>query len=184
MCKIRKNALLGLVATCLSFLACSEEIDTSARYVFTENTVVSYLEKHSDDYSEYVELLKKVPVSRRSQSTLYQLMSARGNYTCFAPTNDAIHEYLQQLVDTGLIAEPSWAAFPDSAKLDSIRQVIVKNSIIDGADLESQRFLISYFPDGQLARRRTRRVLYQRRLPYRFAQPRHRTAKWCRASDS
>ncbi|MBQ2518932.1 MAG: fasciclin domain-containing protein [Bacteroidaceae bacterium] len=146
MCKIRKNALLGLVATCLSFLACSEEIDTSARYVFTENTVVSYLEKHSDDYSEYVELLKKVPVSRRSQSTLYQLMSARGNYTCFAPTNDAIHEYLQQLVDTGLIAEPSWAAFPDSAKLDSIRQVIVKNSIIDGADLESQRFLISYFP--------------------------------------
>ena len=138
-----------LVLLMLPLSGCRESIDTSARYVFSRNTVVSYLEKHPDDYSEYVGLLKRVPVSSRSQSTLYQLLSARGNYTCFAPTNQAIRDYLQELVDTGFIATPSWdafRAFPDSTKLDSIRAVIVKNSIIDGADLITQRFTLALFP--------------------------------------
>ena len=83
-------------------------------------------------YSQYVELLKKVKINPYMEtSTVYQLMTARGNYTVFAITNDAIDAYLQDLVDEGLIAEPSWDAFTDSAKLDSIRGVIIRNSIID-----------------------------------------------------
>ena len=39
---------LCFVAACL--WGCKENIDTSARYVFTENTIISYLEKH-EDYS-------------------------------------------------------------------------------------------------------------------------------------
>ena len=127
------------------FSSCTEDIDTSARYVFNEYTVASYLEAHSD-YSQYVELTKLVPVSGRSESTLYQLLTARGNYTCFAPTNEAINNYLQSLVEQGLISEPSWDAFTDDRKRDSVQKVVVLNTVIDGGDLESQRFTTNNFP--------------------------------------
>ena len=84
-----KFAVLG--ATML-LMGCNEEVDTSARYVFADETIKSYLEKH-EQYSEYVKLLDMVPVSRQSQSTLGQLLAARGHYTCFAPTNDAMQEF-------------------------------------------------------------------------------------------
>jgi uncharacterized surface protein with fasciclin (FAS1) repeats len=51
------------------------------------------LEKH-EEYSEYVDLMNKVKVSEMSESCVAQLMSARGHYTVFAPTNEAIHNYL------------------------------------------------------------------------------------------
>lgn len=114
---------------------CKDNIDTSARYVFKKETIASYLEKH-EDYSEYVKLLQQVPISHRSKSTVYQLLSARGNLTCFAPTNKAIATYLNDLTAQGLTSEPSWDGFQKEEVLDSIRRVIVYNSIIDGGDYE------------------------------------------------
>ena len=93
MCRIVLT-LFGLLA----IIACKETVDTSARYVFNTNTVLSYLEKH-EEYSEYVDLMNKVKVSEMSESSVAQLMSARGHYTVFAPTNEAIHNYLLELVD-------------------------------------------------------------------------------------
>ncbi len=119
----------------LLFTSCKEHIDESARYVFKEVTIWSYLQSH-EEYSEYCKLLQITPVSRQSNSTLHQLLAARGNYTVFAPTNEAVHAYLQTLVDKGKIDAPSWDAFSDSIMLDSIRKVIVFNSIIDGGDEE------------------------------------------------
>ena len=43
-----KFAILG--ATML-LMGCNEEVDTSARYVFADETIKSYLEKH-EQYSE------------------------------------------------------------------------------------------------------------------------------------
>ena len=143
--KITKSVFQAL-ALLLCLASCSESIDTSSRYVFKDNTVVSYLESHGD-YSQYVSVLKKVRVSRRSETSMYQLLSARGNYTVFAPTNKAIDAYLQKLVDEELIAYPSWDAFTDSAKLDSVRKVIAHNSVIDGGDMEEQTYYTSRFPD-------------------------------------
>lgn len=140
-----KNYLLPVCVAGVLLGACTETIDTSARYVFTDDTVVSYLEGQ-DIYSEYVELIKAVPVSKRSHSTLYQLLAARGNYTCFVPSNEVIHAYLQTLVDEGLISEPSWEGFTDSTKCDSVKRVIVLNSVIDGGDLISQRYETGDFP--------------------------------------
>lgn len=141
-----RNQFFSVTLMLLLLCGCKENIDTSARYVFTDNTVVSYLEQH-DVYSEYVDLLSKVPVSARSGSTtVYQLLNARGNYTCFAVTNQAIHAYLEKLVEDGLIDRPSWDAFTDSTKLDSIRKVIVRNSVMDGGDLTSQRYEVAEFP--------------------------------------
>lgn len=132
--------------------SCSEEIDTSDRYVFTDKTIASYLENFPDVYSQYLELTKKVPISgRKDVSSVYQVLTARGNYTCFAVTNEAMDAYLQSLVDEGLISEPSWDAFPNQQKLDSVMRVVVLNSIIDGGDEESQRYttnLISSYGDN------------------------------------
>ena len=124
-----------LLTSILILSGCTEEIDKSARYVFKEVTITDYLQKH-EEYTQYTELLKIVPVSERSKSSVFQLLTARGNYTVFAPTNEAIHNYLQQLTDKEFISAPSWEAFTDSFKLDSIRKVIVYNSIIDSGDDE------------------------------------------------
>ena len=67
-------------------ISCSETIDTSQRYVFKDHTVLSYMLQH-DSYSSYVNLLKQVPISKQSKSTVYQLLSARGHFTVFAPNN-------------------------------------------------------------------------------------------------
>ena len=131
--QLLKKAILPVLGVlCYS---CSEDIDTSARYVFTEETIASYLEKRPQ-YSQYVQLMKQVQVSPRSATTVFQLMSARGNYTCFAPNNEAVEAYLDSLCAREIISAPSWDAFPDSVTLDSIRKVIVHNSIMDGGDID------------------------------------------------
>ena len=140
-----RKLILSLSSLLFIISSCTEDIDTSARYVFTEYTVSSYLETHAD-YSQFVELMKQVPVSGRSKSSVYQLLTARGNYTCFALTNDAINAYLNDLVEQGLISEPSWDAFTDDRKRDSVMKVVVLNTVIDGGDMESQRFQTSNFP--------------------------------------
>ena len=127
------RSLLLSLSFLLLLAGCKEEVDTSTRYVFKYDTVLTYLQKHPQ-YSDYVSLLGKVPAGPISSSTLVQLLSARGNYTVFAPTNQAIQLYLDSLLSTGLISEASWAGFPDSTTLDSIRRVIVYNSIINSGD--------------------------------------------------
>lgn len=123
----------------VAIIGCTENIDTSARYVFKERTIASYLEDHAQ-FSEYVRLLKEQRVSEVSATSVYQLMTAYGYYTCFAPTNKAIQLYLDSLVIKEIIPEASWDAFPNERAKDSIRSVIVLNSILDGTKQE-----ITYF---------------------------------------
>ena len=137
------------VVCCLLSLACclwscTEDIDTSARYVFRERTVASYLEDHQQ-FSEYVRLMKEQPVSDISETSVYQLMTAYGYYTVFAPTNTAIQLYLDSLVIKGIIPEARWDAFPDDRSRDSIRTVLVLNSILDGTKQE-KTFFTAEFP--------------------------------------
>lgn len=106
---------------------------------------MGYLENHRDVYGAYVDILHRVPVSTISNTTLGQLLSARGHYTLFAPTDEAIEAYLDSLVASGLIPYPSWEAFEDSVKRDSIRRVIAYNSIIDSGDSD-QAFETTGFP--------------------------------------
>ena len=129
-----KKVLFLLIAL-LVLASCKETIDESNRYVFEGHTCLGYLQKH-ECYSEYVALLETVNISPRSHSTVAQLLSARGNFTVFAPTNDAIHHFLQDQVEAGIISRPEWGAFDKLEILDSIQKVIVYNSIIDGGDQE------------------------------------------------
>ena len=141
---MKKSLLNALAIITLVMAGCTEDIDTSARYVFKEETITSYLSKH-EQYSEYFRLLGEVMVSNISETNVRQLLSARGHYTVFAPTNDAIQEYLDSLVSQGLLTEANWESFPSQRKLDSIRQVIVFNSIIDSGD-DYSYYEINGFP--------------------------------------
>ena len=130
----------------LALACCTEDIDTSARYVFLEKTITEYLES-KEYYSEYVRLLGEMPVSIVSQTTLKQLLSARGHYTVFAPTNAAIQAYLDTLCKSGLITEASWEGFKEETDLDSIKKVIVYNSILDHGDQEA--YDVNAFPEHE-----------------------------------
>ena len=140
---LRRAACLMAAASALWLTGCQENVDTSNRYVFTKQTIVSYLEKH-EVYSEYLDLLGKVKVSPKSNSTVRQLLTARGSYTCFAPTNEAIYSYLDSLVAKGLISEPSWDSFTSEKVRDSVYKVIVFNSIIDGGDFDYDGARVMY----------------------------------------
>ena len=55
---MKKIALYVLAITSLFMASCSEDIDTSARYVFKEEIISGYLSKH-EQYSEYVKLFQQ-----------------------------------------------------------------------------------------------------------------------------
>ena len=141
----RHLSVIQFIILSLFIVGCTEEVDTSARYVFTERTIASYLDDHQQ-YSEYVRLLKEQKVSDVSETSVYQLMTAYGFYTCFAPTNEAIQLYLDSLVIKRIIPEANWDAFPDERTRDSIRAVIVLNSILDGTK-QMMAFFSADFPD-------------------------------------
>ena len=142
-----KKHFIALLAAVAVLVSCTENIDTSNRYTFTEETITSYLQKH-DQFSEYVKLLETVRVSKYSESTMSQLLSARGNYTVFAPNNQAIQLYLDTLALKGIISDPSWEGFPkDGVALDSIQRVIVFNSILDAGNENDNIYQTSSFPE-------------------------------------
>lgn len=151
------KGVIGALLIAIGLGSCKEHIDMSARYVLKEETAYSYLCKH-EQYSSFVDLLNKVPVSRMSSSTVGSLLSARGHFTVFAPDNDAVQAYLDTLAMKNIIASASWDGFRDSTTLDSIRKVIVYNSVINSGD-NLPAYDVAQFPD-----QRRRRVLEEQHV--------------------
>lgn len=129
----RYSFLAPLFLLVLSLASCTEDVDTSARYVFQERTIWDYLSGH-EQYSQYCNLVGKTPASPMTRTTIRQLLSARGHYTVFAPTNDALQHFLDSLAQRGKISEPSWDGFATEQVRDSMQRLIVFNSIIDSGD--------------------------------------------------
>lgn len=75
-------------AAILALGSCREEIGDEARYTFTGHTVASFLEENPEVYSSFIHILDK--------GGRLNLMKSYGQYTCFAPTNDAIAKYLYE----------------------------------------------------------------------------------------
>lgn len=87
------DLLIGAVALLLIpvgalFASCSVEPDEEDLHPITGITVEDYLSGR-DDLSSFNYILQRSGYDR--------LMSSYGTYTCFAPTNDAIAEYINQL---------------------------------------------------------------------------------------
>ena len=75
-----------LVIASLTIGSCVDDIDTSNRYTFTGHTIASFLEEHNDVYSSFITILNR--------GGKMNLLKAYGTYTCFAPTNEAVAQYL------------------------------------------------------------------------------------------
>ena len=69
-----------------AFVACSDEPDTDNLYVFETTMMNEYLTTRPQ-YSDFATIV--------SRAGLMDLLSSYGSYTCFAPDNDAVAEYLQ-----------------------------------------------------------------------------------------
>lgn len=138
------HKLLLYSLTAFSLLAatgCSDNVDESDMYTFTGKTILDEL-KEQPDYSNFVAILNKVSFSDKTKSTAAQLLSARGNYTVFAPTNEAISQYLDSIYDT--------KGFDISQISDSIATSIVKNAIIDSENAKA--YFSTDFNSGPLDR--------------------------------
>ena len=83
---LKAKAALLICAVAMALTGCQEYIDESSRYTFTGHTVASFLESHEEVYSSFIEILKR--------GGRHNLVKAYGQYTCFAPTNDAVARYL------------------------------------------------------------------------------------------
>ena len=128
--------LLGLITT---FSACEDKVDTSDMYVFEGQQIIDFLNS-TEQTSYFAELTKRVRLSKKSESTIAELLSARGNYTCFAPTNEAIQQFLDSMYAT---KNYNVADTPDSTAA-----YIVNNALIDHGDMEP--YLSTLFNIGTL----------------------------------
>lgn len=98
---IFKNILgaFAVLTFCLSgFVAqsCTDDIDKSSRYTFTGETVVDYLENRSDSFSNFLYILDRATIGRNGQGNIKHLLSTYGAYTCFAPMNAAVEQYVKE----------------------------------------------------------------------------------------
>ena len=88
---------LGVI---LMMSSCQDKVDESNLYVFVSDVVTSYIDK-SSELNYFGELMRRVHTGRdASSSTFDALLSTRGNYTCFIPTNEAIQSYVDSLYKT------------------------------------------------------------------------------------
>ncbi|MBR5576187.1 MAG: fasciclin domain-containing protein [Bacteroidaceae bacterium] len=140
--EIRYFAMVISVAVCgFCMQGCAETFEEEPTRTTPDNTIVSYLEANSDVYSEYLTLLSNVMAGESTNISVRELLMESGSFTCFAPTNEAIQNYLQLLADTGVITMPAWNApeflevNEETGKKDflyEIQRKIVLNSLIEG----------------------------------------------------
>ena len=93
-----KNFYFGLVTVLASagmvVSSCSDDIPAESYYTFTGEMMSDYLQNH-EDYSDFAAIVNRATTSTRGVN-LMDLLSVRGQFTCFAPTNDAVQKYLRQ----------------------------------------------------------------------------------------
>ena len=123
--KIKLTVLWGLPLTGVLSLhtACTEEIDSSNFAIKNEQTAADFLDTHPE-FSLITELFHEVTLGQsEGASSLYSVLSARGNYTVFLPTNAAVEAYMAQ-VGAGSLAELNAEQ----------RELIAKSCIIDNGN--------------------------------------------------
>lgn len=85
----------------LTTQSCSENLDEGDFAIAKEQTISDYLAENAE-YSQILALFERVSLGHKEgASSLRAVLSARGNYTIFAPTNDAINSYVADLLGSG-----------------------------------------------------------------------------------
>lgn len=128
-------AVLGV----LSFFSCSDKVDDSNLYVFKGKSAYTFM-KSTDNLTSFAYLLERVKLSKKSSSTFKDLLSSRGNYTIFAPDNDAVKTFLDSVYNQ--------ENFDITQTVDSVAEFIVRNAIIDNG--EGEAYLSTQLDEGTL----------------------------------
>ena len=84
------TVLMGIGAMCV--VSCSDDMHEENYYTFTGEMMSDYLQSH-EDFSEFAAIVTKATGSTRG-TNIMDLLSVRGQFTCFAPTNEAVNKYL------------------------------------------------------------------------------------------
>lgn len=77
--------------------ACNDSLDDTTFFTTDEMTIIGTLESNPEKFSLYVEILKK--------AEYYNALKSYGNYTCFAPTNEAVLNYIQENFNASSVDE-------------------------------------------------------------------------------
>lgn len=88
---MRINKYIVTISSLFTLLftsSCVEELKTENYYTFTGEMITDYLENREERFSDFTYVL--------GRSGVKELLAAYGNYTCFAPTNDAFAIYLAE----------------------------------------------------------------------------------------
>lgn len=92
-------SLLALLVAPFTFVGCKEEISADAYAIKTKKTLDDYLSERPDLSSiRAIFADAKLGVSDNA-SSIESVLSARGNYTVFAPNNDAVAKYVSLLTN-------------------------------------------------------------------------------------
>ena len=125
-------------------ISCSDSVDTGSMYTFVGQTITDYIANDSD-FTMFYRVIKKSKVSSRSNSTLDALLSARGHYTCFIPTNEAMKIYLDSIY--------GHKAYVLDTMSQATADVIAQNCIIDNRDddaFKTSDLVVGAIPQGTL----------------------------------
>ena len=91
------GTLVGICTAPAVLTSCSEVIDKSNLVVKSELTAADYITENPD-FSLAEALFKRVKLGNSDgASPIYSVLSARGNYTVFLPTNEAVQHHLDSL---------------------------------------------------------------------------------------
>lgn len=96
---LRGIAYVAVLPAFISLASCSEDIDESNLYTFTGETIEDYLESRPDSFSSFNYIIKRAGMDN--------ILSAYGQYTCFAPLNEQMDAYVDSLYnDTTQVERP------------------------------------------------------------------------------
>lgn len=88
---MRKSKYIVMICSLFALMlttSCVEELKTENFYTFTGEMITDYLENREERFSDFTYVL--------GRSGVKELLDAYGNYTCFAPTNEAFALYLAE----------------------------------------------------------------------------------------
>ena len=81
-------AILTLLTLCVMPIGCSDDPGAENYYTAKGDMASTYLENRSDDFSQFIAIIRKSP------RVNFDLLGTYGSYTVFAPTNQAVELFL------------------------------------------------------------------------------------------
>lgn len=138
---MKKTVLFVLLAASVPLVwSCKEDISADEYAIADKKQLMQLLEADTVQYSSIIKLLKEVKFGvLDNASSISQVLCTRGNYTMFAPTNEAISNFLRDEFHVSSIDDLT----PEQKKM------IASNCIIDNGT--SNAYETSDFPlDGSV----------------------------------